>query len=119
MLRALIIVGPGALKTFAAEPVAPNIKIRTFLHTDSVITCFVCCLLGIGTKIVKNHAKVRTLYHLETAVPSSRLLATVYADFYGKFGMLNFLATSCWPSFRVKQFLNSETDLPVTSIDYD
>ena len=46
-------VEPGALKTFAAEPVARNIKIRTFLHTDSVITSFVCCLLGIGTKIVK------------------------------------------------------------------
>ena len=46
-------VEPGALKTFAAEPVAPHIKIRTFLHTDSVTTCFVCCLLGIGTKIVQ------------------------------------------------------------------
>ena len=37
---------------FAAEPVAPKIKIRTFLNTDSVITCFVCCLQGTGTKIV-------------------------------------------------------------------
>ena len=49
-------VEPGALKTFAAQPVAPNIKILTFLHTDSVIACFVCCVMGIGTKIVKNHA---------------------------------------------------------------
>ena len=39
---------------FATEPVTPNIKIQTFLHTDSIIMCFVCCLLGIGTKIVKN-----------------------------------------------------------------
>ena len=46
-------VEPGAFKTFAAERVAPSIKIPTFLHTDSVITCFFCCLLGIGTKIVK------------------------------------------------------------------
>ena len=39
----------------SAEPaVAPNIKIRTFFLTDSVITCFVCCLLRIGTKILKN-----------------------------------------------------------------
>ena len=55
-LRALILfsVEPGALKTFAAEPEVPNIKIRTFLHTDSVITCLVCCFLGMGTKIVKN-----------------------------------------------------------------
>ena len=45
-------VEPGALKTFSAGPVAPNIEIRTFLHTDSVITCFVRCLLGIGRKIV-------------------------------------------------------------------
>ena len=27
---------------------------------------------------------MRTLYHLETAAPSSRLLAAVYADFNGK-----------------------------------
>ena len=27
---------------------------------------------------------MRTLYHFETAVPPSRLLAAVYADFYGK-----------------------------------
>ena len=55
-LGALILfsVEPGALKTFAAEPEVPNIKIRTFLHTDSVITCLVCCFLGMGTKIVKN-----------------------------------------------------------------
>ena len=43
---------------FAAKPVAPNIKIRTFLHTDSVITCFVCCLKGIGTKKVKKTSKL-------------------------------------------------------------
>ena len=36
-------VDPGAFKTFAAEPLAPNIEIWTFLHTDSVITCFVVC----------------------------------------------------------------------------
>ena len=38
-------VEPGALiKTFAAEPVAPNIKIRIFLNTGiPVITCFLCC----------------------------------------------------------------------------
>ena len=28
---------------------SPKIKIPIFLHTDSVMTCFVCCLLGIGT----------------------------------------------------------------------
>ena len=27
---------------------------------------------------------MRTLYHLETAAPSSRLLAAVYGDFNGK-----------------------------------
>ena len=43
------------------EPVALNIKILTFLHTDSVITCFVC-LLGIGTKIVEKNSELERGY---------------------------------------------------------
>ena len=73
-----------ALKTFAVEPVAPNIKIWTFLDTDSVITGFACCLLRIGTKIVKKKKQYTTL-RLNiwfSCLSSSNVLCTCLARRY-------------------------------------
>jgi len=48
-------VEPGALKTFAAESVAPNIKIRAFLRR------VLCCLLEVFAVVVLNKNSVQVL----------------------------------------------------------
>ena len=53
---------PRSPKFFSVQPGTPSlffyIKIRTFLHTVSVITSFVCCLPGIATKIIEKTIKL-------------------------------------------------------------